>query len=89
MEMYTQRLTMSREIGDQLGEMHGLNGLGLAERMLGDIPRAQQNFEQTLTIARAVGFRTQEAQALSNLGLIASDQGDASKADYWIYQLLS
>jgi tetratricopeptide (TPR) repeat protein len=66
-EFYEQNLRLSRETGDQRGEMAALNSLGRAYAALEENAKAIECFEQGLQIARQRGDQRGEQQTLKNL----------------------
>ena len=66
-EFYEQNLRLSRETGDQRGEMAALNSLGRAYAALEEYAKAVECYEQGLHIARQVGDQRGERQTLKNL----------------------
>ena len=66
-EFYEQNLRLSRQTGDQRGEMAALNSLGRAYAALDDRDKAIECFEQALQIARQISDLRGERQTLKNL----------------------
>lgn len=78
-EFYEQNLRLSRETGDQRGEMAALNSLGRAYAALDEHAKAIECFEQGLQIARQVGDQRGERQTLKNLDEILKPTGQDDK----------
>jgi tetratricopeptide (TPR) repeat protein len=67
-DLFTQALTIGRDIGYRQAEGVALAGLGNCRLLLGDYQQAIDLFTQALSIARGIGDRQSESSALSNLG---------------------
>ena len=74
-EFYEQNLRLSRQTGDQRGEMAALNSLGRAYAALEERDKAVQCFEQALQIARQLSDLRGERQTLKNLDEILKPPG--------------
>ncbi|MGY1668949.1 tetratricopeptide repeat protein [Geodermatophilus sp. SYSU D00696] len=78
--LYTQALTILREIGDRNGEGVALGALGNNYYMLDKYRQAIDIVTQALTIAREIGDRSLEGDALRGLGNYYSQLGDYRQA---------
>jgi len=67
-DLLTQALAISRDIGDRAGEANALGNLGLCHLNLGEYRQAVDLLTQALAISRDIGDRVGEASDLSNLG---------------------
>jgi tetratricopeptide (TPR) repeat protein len=79
-DLFTQSLTIDREIGTRQGESAALGNLGGCHFYLGDYWQAIDLFTQALTIAREIGARRDECIHLGNLGLCYDRLGDYRQA---------
>lgn len=79
-ELYDQKLAISRQIGNRRGEAVALGSLGVVYADLGEIHHAIELYEQTLAIAREIGHRAGEGNALGNLGWTYATLGQTSRA---------
>ena len=79
-DLYTQALTISRDIGDRNIEGNGLCGLGNCHVSLGNYRQAIDLYTQALAIARDIGDRQGEGQDLGNLGICHASLGDYPQA---------
>jgi predicted ATPase/class 3 adenylate cyclase/Tfp pilus assembly protein PilF len=70
-----QALTLSRELGDRLGEGRVLSHLGGVAIHQADDPAAQLFLEQAAAIHRATGNRAMEARVLNNVAALAISRG--------------
>jgi tetratricopeptide (TPR) repeat protein len=79
-DLYSQALAISREIGDREGEGIDLGDLGSCWFDLGDYQQAIDLHTQALAISREIGDRLGEGIDLGNLGSCWSDLGDYQQA---------
>jgi tetratricopeptide (TPR) repeat protein len=79
-ELYTQSLTIDRDIGDRDGEAAALTNLGGCHYSLGDYQQAIDLVIQALTVDRDTGDRDYEAGDLTSLGLCHYSLGDYQRA---------
>src|SRR6185436_5811955 len=77
-------LSLRRSIGDPLGVLGALEGLGQVANLQGNHLAARRYFEEALAIADAQGDTYHRASVVWNLGLVAHDLGDlvAARAAY-------
>ncbi|HZO88252.1 MAG TPA: tetratricopeptide repeat protein, partial [Chthonomonadaceae bacterium] len=78
--LYEQSLSLWREIGDQTGISHALNGLAAVAMEQMDYASASTLLEQSLELDRQLGDRRGMAVCLANLGLVAKGQEDYARA---------
>ena len=79
-DLHTQALAISRDIGDRQGEGVALGNLGNCHFRLGDYRQAIDLHTQALAIARDIGDRRGEGIALGNLGNCHPNLGDYRQA---------
>jgi tetratricopeptide (TPR) repeat protein len=79
-----QWLSITRKLGDRVGEGAALDNLGRAYAKLGDMHQAIDFYQQALTIAREIGHRRGEAIASWDLGEALEKQGDLERAAEWM-----
>lgn len=87
--IFQQRLSISRKIGDAFGESNAIGNIGAAYAMIGETSNAIEFFEQNLFIARMNGNRYGESKSLGNLGLAYYDLGDTGQAFECLEQSLA
>jgi tetratricopeptide (TPR) repeat protein len=73
-------LTITRELGNRLGEMSALNGIGRILSRYGQWTQSLEAHETALAIAREMGKRGSEAWELNNIGFAYVMQGELTKA---------
>lgn len=73
--LHHQALASARAIGDPVGEVDSLNGIGHIHRLLDQHVPAADHFEEALLLARAIGHAPGELEALTGLGHIHWMQG--------------
>jgi len=78
--LYTQALTIHRDVGYRRGEGNELGNLGLCHGHLGNYRQAIDLLTQAVVIARDVGDRNVEGAHLGNLGNCHHDLGDYRQA---------
>ncbi len=71
---------LARQIGDPLEELNTLFWLGVAERYLGHLDRAESVHREQLTLAREQRNHAQAVLAQENLGLVALRRGRVAEA---------
>jgi tetratricopeptide (TPR) repeat protein len=81
--LYTEALTIYRDLGEEVNQATVLNDLGLVARERKDYARAQEFYRQALAIAEKIGNREQQAYISGNLGLVALDQNNPAEARRW------
>jgi tetratricopeptide (TPR) repeat protein len=86
--LHHQALTTARAIGDRVGELDALNGLGRVHRMQGRHEQAADHHEQALQIARETGHGPGELDALTGLGQIHMLQGRHEQAAVYLRRAL-
>ena len=79
-DLHTQALDISRDIGSRQGEATELGNLGLCYYGQGDYQQAIDLYTQARAIARDIGDRRTEANSLGNLGNCHIDVGDYRQA---------
>ena len=79
-DLHTQALAITRNLGDHRGEGSQLGNLGVCHAYLGDYRQAIDLYTQALAIARDIGDRGREAQNMGNLGACHTDLGDYRQA---------
>jgi tetratricopeptide (TPR) repeat protein len=79
-DLYTQALTVARDVGDRQVEGASLGNLGLCRYRLGEYQQAIDLYTQALTVARDVGDRSLEGHQLGYLGLCHFDLGEYQQA---------
>jgi len=77
---HTQRLAITKEVGDWAGEGGAYGNLGNAYQSLGDFDKAIEYHTQDLAIAIEVGNRVGEGMTYGNLGNAYHALGDFGKA---------
>lgn len=78
--LFTQALSIHREVGELRGELSALNNLGKVNELLGDLPKAVEHYAQAGEICRRIGDRLAEGVILTNLGSLKIDLGHYSEA---------
>ena len=78
--IFQQRLSISRKMGDVFGESNSIGNIGAAYAMIGETSKAIEFFKQHLSIARKNGDRRGESNDLGNLGLVYLDLGNSRLA---------
>jgi tetratricopeptide (TPR) repeat protein len=78
--IFQQRLSISRKIGDAFGEANAMGNIGAAYALIGETSKAIEFFEQNLFITRMNGDRRGESKSLGNLGLAYHDLGNTGQA---------
>lgn len=78
---YEQSLTTYRKLGDRLGEVGALNGLGHLMQISGDVEGAGSALRESLRILRELGDQRGAARALINLGGTLADGGSYVEAE--------
>ena len=73
-------LSLSRELGDRLGEAYACAGLALVARSRGDFPTATRRSEDALAAFEESGDELEIAGALEQLGLLKWYEGDYAAA---------
>lgn len=68
--LYEQALHLAQDVGDRLGEVNALNGLGHVHWRLGRNPQAVDHCERALHIAQEIGDRYGELSAQYGLGQV-------------------
>lgn len=84
---YTEALTLAVRLGNQLGEMFALIGLGGTLRVQGDYPSAQAAIEQGLTLAHTLNDRFGQINALVGLSRLHCLLGNTARAALYVAQL--
>lgn len=87
--IYTQALTIYRDVGDRRGEGHVLSNLGLALREQGQYAGARDYFDGAHQLYQEIGDRDGAAHVLVNLGLLGRDQGDLTASRTYYEQALA
>jgi predicted ATPase len=75
-DLYEERLSLARAVGDHAAIVATLNQLGHMLRELGDDRGASERLEEALAEARTRGDRREEAIALDRLGTVAHARAD-------------
>lgn len=75
-----------RQLGDAIGEVHALHGLGMTLRLAGEITPAREAISESLDLAVLRGARLVEARARLALGEMATDAGQADEAVWELQQ---
>ena len=90
-EFYEQNVRLSRETGDQRGEMSALSSLGRTYDALEERDKAIECYEQALKIARQIGDMRGERQLLKGLNEIQNfiSEGRESNDQAKLLQKLS
>ena len=71
-----QALSISRDLGDQLGQANALACLGTVRWLTGDYPAAAAALEEALDIARRLGDQLGQANTLNDLAAVRWLTGD-------------
>ena len=88
-DLDTESLALARSIGDERGIAAALTELGLAYRLLLDLPRSSQLLAEGLARYRASGDEAGIAFALLNLGSTARVAGDTARAHQLLAECLA
>ena len=86
---HQQALTLSREVGNRLGQAETLNGLGELSSRTGDRRQARDQHAQALAIARDLGTAPDEARALEGIGRSHLHDGHDSEGTACLRQALA
>jgi DNA-binding SARP family transcriptional activator/tetratricopeptide (TPR) repeat protein len=78
--LHDQARSAARAMGDQVGELVALNGLGHIHRKQGQHGQARDRYQQALRLARTSGYQPGELDALLSLGHIHMLQGRRPEA---------
>ena len=79
-----EALTISRSLGDTLGEAYGIYGRAEVLWRVGELQNALTEYDRSLALWRKLGNLTYQAQSLNALGLVNTDLGRyaAAQQDY-------
>ena len=89
-ETYTQRaLRLYEDIGDEMGQAHTLNNMGIAAYYRGDWERAASYYERCHEAAGRAGSTVVQAVVLNNIAEIRSDQGRLQEAEDLLQESLA
>ena len=86
--LHQTALGAARQAGDQSGQSHALNQLGVMYTLISDYSAAATSFEQALALARRANDQLAEADSLSQLGWIQQETGNYTAAAANIQQAL-
>jgi DNA-binding SARP family transcriptional activator/tetratricopeptide (TPR) repeat protein len=78
----------ARESGDQPGQAHALNNLGIARELTGDFKGGTEDLEESLRLSRYHGDRLGQANALVNLGVVRHLTGEYQGAEQALTEAL-
>ena len=78
---HEESVQLARQIGDQFNEAAGLNSLGIALHIEGNLEESKATFLRALKINRAVGHRPSESMVLGNLAALCSALGELETAE--------
>lgn len=88
-DLYTQWLSITRDINDQRGEGMALGSLGNAFLASGDVDLAIEYYQKHLDIAQAIDDKRSIATALGNLGIAYKNLGRTQLAiEFYQQQLI-
>ena len=87
--LYSQALTVYRNLGDRRGEVDALWGLGYVERLVGEYVQSREYHIQALTLARDLDYRCAEVDALGGLGQVERLVGEYGRAREYHAQALA
>jgi hypothetical protein len=79
-EYHEQALVIHREIGDRRGEWLVLDKLGIANRLLGNLPQSIELHRQSQEIAKELADISLETKAGWDLGLALEQSGELQQA---------
>ena len=86
--LYSQALTLARQLGYRRGEADALWGLGEVEWLVGEYGQAREYYTQALALARDLSYRRGEVEALWGLGEVERFVGEYGQArEYYIQAL--
>jgi tetratricopeptide (TPR) repeat protein len=86
---YQQSLTITKQLGDQIGMISSYHQLGTLAQMRGDYPEAERRYQQSLTITKQLGDQARMATNYHNLGILAQERGNYPEGEHLLQQSLT
>jgi tetratricopeptide (TPR) repeat protein len=80
LDKWQQGLALAKKIGDKVGEVRTLNGIGGVYKSLGQYLKALEYFEQSLVISKAIEDKSGQGPILYNIGEVYKSLGQYLKA---------
>ena len=78
---HEESVQLARQVGDKYSEAHGLNSLGIAYQLEGDMEMAMTTFGQSLRLNREREDRLNESMVLGNMAGVYAASGELETAE--------